>query len=120
MAEKQSLTIDGAFAASPDWATLLDRALDNVSRIVRSEMQELQTSIEAAVEAQVDNLLVHLATIATMVCGAICLMCAVILLLHQSLPWWQSFGLTGLGLVAAGMVSHAIMKPRQLGALKEE
>jgi len=111
MPEKHLLTIDRASAAHPDWATLTERALDDVSRIVRSEAHMLQTSIGAAMEARIDNVVVRLTTIIAMVCGAICILCASILLLHQWLPWWQSFGIIGVGILAAGIVSRAMMSP---------
>lgn len=121
MAEKHPLTIDRASADYPDWATLMERALDDVSRILRSEIQMFQTSMGAAVEAQIDNVVVRLTTITAMVFGAICILCALILLLHQWLPWWQCFGIAGLGAFAAGILSRAIMKPSsQLRALKQE
>ena len=109
MAEQHPLTTERA-AASPDWATLTERALDDVSRIVRSEIHMLQTSIETAVEARIDSLVTRSMTITAMVCGALCILCAVILLLHQWLPWWQSFGIAGFSLLAAGVVSRATMK----------
>ena len=95
MAEQHLLTTERV-AASPDWATLTERALDDVSRIVRSEIHMLQTSIETAVEARIDSVVTRSMTIAATVCGVFCILCAVILLLHQWLPWWQSFGIAGL------------------------
>ena len=110
MTEKPPLTSDRTSADYPDWATLVDRALDNVSRILRSEIHMLQTSVEAALEAQMRNVAMQLTSIIAMVCGAICILCALILLLHQWLPWWQSFGIAGLVALAAGIVSHASVK----------
>ena len=106
MAEQHPLTNEPA-AASPDWATLTERALDDLSRIVRSEIHMLQTSIETAVEARIDRVVTRAMTIAAMVCGAFCVLCAVILLLHQWLPWWQSFGIGGFSLLAFGVVNRA-------------
>ena len=111
MAEQHHLTIERASAAYTDWATLTERALDDVSRIFRSEIHMFQTSVEMAVEAKIDNVVMRLTTITAMVCGALCILCALILLLHQWLPWWQSFGIAGFSLLAAGGVSHATMKP---------
>lgn len=110
MTEKPPLTSDRNAADYPDWATLMDRALDNISRILRSEIHMFQTSMEAALEAQIDNAVMRLTSIIAMVCGAICILCALILLLHQWLPWWQSFGIAGLVALTAGIVSHASVK----------
>ena len=121
MAEKLPLTSERASADYPDWATLMERALDDVSRILRSEMHMFQTSMATAVQAQMDNVVVRLTAITAVVFGAICILCALILLLHQWLPWWQSFGIAGLGTVAAGIVSHATIKPAsQFKELKQE
>jgi hypothetical protein len=109
MAEQHPLTSEPA-AAAPDWATLTDRALDDLSRIVRSEIHMLQTSIETAVEARIDRVVTRAMTIVAMVCGAFCLLCAVILVLHQWLPWWQSLGIAGFGLLAFGLVNRAARK----------
>jgi hypothetical protein len=108
-------------AASPDWATLTERALDDVSRIVRSEIHMLQTSIETAVEVRIDSVVTRSMTIAAMLCGAFCILCAVILLLHQWLPWWQSFGIAGFCLLATGAVSRASTKSSsQLSGPRQE
>jgi aspartate aminotransferase-like enzyme len=107
MAEQHPLTNEPA-AASPDWATLTERALDDLSRIVRSEIHMLQTSIETAVEARIDRVVTRAMTIAAMVCGAFCVLCALILLLHEWLPWWQSFGIGGFSLFTFGAVNRAI------------
>ena len=120
MAEQHPLTNERA-AASPDWATLTERALDDVSRIVRSEIHMLQTSIETAVEARIDSVVTRSMTIAAMVCGAFSILCAAVLLLHQWLPWWQSFGIAGFCLLGTGVVSRATVKSSsQLGAPRHE
>jgi uncharacterized membrane protein (DUF441 family) len=46
-----------------------------------------------------------------MVSGALCLLCASILLLHQWLPWWQAFGIPGLVLLIVGILSNAATRP---------
>jgi drug/metabolite transporter (DMT)-like permease len=49
--------------------------------------------------------------IAVMICGAVCLLCAAILLLHEWLPLWQAFGIAGAGILLSGIAIYAIMKP---------
>ncbi len=110
MVEQRLLTSESV-AGSPDWATLTERALDDVSRIVRSEIHILQTSIETAVEARIDSVVTRAMTLAVIICGALCILCAVILLLHQWLPWWQSFGLAGCSLLATGVLIRAAKRP---------
>jgi VIT1/CCC1 family predicted Fe2+/Mn2+ transporter len=111
MAEKHTLPIDETPTSYSDWPTLIERAVDDVSRILRSEAQMFQTSMGAALELQISNTVAHLTIIAVMICGALCILCAAILLLHQWLPWWQAFGIAGLATLVVGIVSNAVMKP---------
>jgi len=72
-----------------------------------------QTSMGAALELQISKTVASLTIIAVMICGALCILCAAILLLHQWLPWWQAFGIVGLATLLAGIVSNAAaIKPR--------
>jgi hypothetical protein len=111
MAEKQLPPIDGTPVAYSDWPTLIERAVDDVSRILRSEAQMFQTSMGAALGLQISNTVTHLTIVGVMISGAICILCASILLLHQWLPWWQAFGIAGLATLVIGFVSNAAMRP---------
>jgi len=104
MAEKHLLPTDGVPATYADWPTLVERAVDDVSRILRSEVHMLQTSMGATLEVQIYNAVANLTILAVMVGGAICLLCATILFLHQWLPWWQAFGIIGLSTLVIGVV----------------
>jgi VIT1/CCC1 family predicted Fe2+/Mn2+ transporter len=110
MAEKH-LPIDGTPAAYSDWPTLIERAVDDVSRILRSEAHMFQTSMGAALELQISNTVTLLTIVGVIISGALCILCAAILLLHQWLPWWQAFGVAGLATLAVGIVSNAAMRP---------
>lgn len=111
MAEKPLLPTDGAPATYADWPTLVERVVDDVSRILRSEVGMLQSSLGATLETQISNTMAQLAIVAVMISGAICILCASILLLRQWLPWWQAFGIAGLATFIVGTVSNAAMKP---------
>ena len=88
MAEKHPLSIDRASTADANWPTLIERAVDDVARILRSEAHMFQTSIEANLQLQISNMVTHLTIIAAIISGALCILCATI------------------------FASHAIMKPR--------
>ena len=90
-----------------DWSTLVGRAIDDVSRIIHSEIGLFETTLRAAVEGQTDYALANLATVAVMICGAVCMLGALILLLHQWLQWWQALAITGGAAFAAGIAIHA-------------
>ena len=111
MAEQHTLPTNGTPPASPDWPTLIERTVDNAARVLRSEARMFQTSVETALELQISNTLAHLTIVAVMIAGAICILCASILLVHQWLPWWQAFGITGLATLVIGTLSNAAMKP---------
>ena len=110
MAEKHLSPIDGTPTAYSDWPTLIERAVDDVARILRSEAHMFQTSIAAALEVHVSNTIVHLTIVAVIISGALCILCASILLLHQWLPWWQAFGIAGLATLLVGIMSNARMR----------
>jgi hypothetical protein len=110
MAAKNPLPINGSPTPDSDWPTLVERAVDDVARILRSEAHMFQTSIAAALEVQVSNTIAHLTIVAVMISGALCILCASILLLHQWLPWWQAFGIAGLATLLIGIVSNAKMR----------
>ncbi|HUY28069.1 MAG TPA: phage holin family protein [Candidatus Binataceae bacterium] len=111
MADRAQPTTNSASEADPDWATLIGRAVDDVSRIVQSELHTLRADMGDYLEARVNRAIGSLALAALMASGAICILCAAVLLLHQWLPWWQAFGCTGLAAVAAGIVGNAAIRP---------
>ena len=47
MAEKPPLPLDGTPATYPDWPTLVGRAVDDVSRILQSELHMFQANMGA-------------------------------------------------------------------------
>jgi hypothetical protein len=112
MTEKHSLPIGEFSATNSDWPTLIERAVDDVSRILRSEAQMFQTSIGVALELQISKSVTLLTIISLMISGALCILCAAILLLHQWLPWWQAFGIAGLATLSATIVISPTMRRR--------
>ena len=84
---------------------------DDVTRILQSEAHMLETNLGAVLETRIANAIAILTVVAVMICGGVCILCAGILLLHQWLPLWQSFGLAGVGILIVGIVRYAIMKP---------
>jgi hypothetical protein len=112
MPEKLSLAGDAAPGTEGDWSTLVGRAIDDVSRIIQSEIGLLETTLRAVVEEQTDYALANLAAVAVMICAAICMLGALILLVHQWLQWWLAFAIAGLVASAAGIAIHAAVGRR--------
>src|ERR1022692_1163268 len=84
----------------PDWTTLVARALDDITRIMQSEIRLVTTSMRTILAEQTDRVLGFIASGVLMVFGMMCILAAAILFLHEyaMLSWWQSFGITGLAL----------------------
>ena len=93
-----------------DWPTLVGRTVDDVTRILQSEARILQTNMGAALETRLASAIATLTIVAVMISGAVCIVCAAILLVHQWLPLWQSFGIIGGGILLVGLASYAITK----------
>jgi VIT1/CCC1 family predicted Fe2+/Mn2+ transporter len=102
MPEKLPLAGDAPPGTEGDWSTLAGWAIDDVSRIIQSEIGLLETTLRAALEEQTDYALANLATVAVMICAAICMLGALILFLHQWLQWWLAFAIAGLAAFAVG------------------
>lgn len=101
-------------AVEADWSTLVARAVDDISRILQSEIRLLNASLKTLIDEEVERVLAFVASGALMAGGAICLLTAVILFLHEfaMLPWWQSFGIVGLGLFALAIAIGAFASRR--------
>lgn len=103
-------------ARETDWSTLLTRAIDDITRIAQSEARLVTAGIRNALAEQIDRIFAFAATGALMAAGALCLIAAAIMFLHEfaMLPWWQSFGITALALFAVGIAiaMFASRRPR--------
>ena len=103
-------------APEADWASLLSRGVDDITRIVHSEIRLLVIGMRTALDEGIDRVLAFVATGVLMVGGAMCVLAAAVLFLHEyaMLPWWQSFGITGLALLAIAIAlgAFAARRPR--------
>ena len=106
-------------ARGTDWSSLLARAVDDVTRIMHSEFRLLSAGIKTALDEEIDRVLAFVATGALMMGGAICLLAAIIMFLHEfaMLPWWQSFGITALLLFATAIALSAVASSRRKARL---
>jgi len=114
--ENNPLPVDGTAESHEAWPTLIGRTIDDVSRILRSELQMFQANVADSLEARLTST-VALLTISVVTTGGLGrLVSALILLLHRWLFWWQALGIAGMSLLLTGLTSHAIM--RRLRVLK--
>jgi len=116
MAENQVVKNDRirTEAREADWSTLVARAIDDITRIVQSEARLLTAGMRTVLAEQIDRIFAFVATSALMAAGGICLIVTAILFLHEfvMLPWWQSFGITALGLFALAIAIGAFASSR--------
>jgi hypothetical protein len=116
MMENNPLPVNGTAESHAAWPTLIGRTINDVSRILRSELQMFQANVADVLEARLTSTVALLAISVAMMGGLGCLVCASILLLHRWLFWWQALGIAGMSLLLTGLTSHAIM--RRLRVLK--
>lgn len=90
------------------------RAIDDITRIMQSEIRLVTTSMRTILAEQTDRVLGFIASGVLMMFGMMCILAAMILFLHEyaMLPWWQSFGITGLLLFAIAIAVRAFATAR--------
>jgi hypothetical protein len=93
-----------------EWSTLLGRMLEDLSRIIRLELQLLEARIAPSLTATADRLIAALVIVLAGAIGGSCLLAALILLLHEWMKWWQSFAIGGVVAIAFGFVAYPIIK----------
>jgi hypothetical protein len=114
MEEKPHLTGNGALWTYADWATLVAQAVDDVSRILHSEADLLQINLTSTLRSQIDYAAATFAMVAALICAGICVLAAVILLLHQSFvrwqgfPWWQALTIGAFLMLVVGIAIRRV------------
>ena len=96
--------------ARDDWPTLLDKLLEDFTRVLQGEVRLLGASLEPAVENAVMRCLNHIILAVLGVCGVLCLIGAMIMLLHTWLEWWQALGATGVTVILVVMVGSRVSR----------
>jgi len=101
-------------ARDDDWTSLFARAVDDLTRIVHSEFRLLVAGMKTVLDEEIDRVLAFLVTGVLMMVGALCMIAAIIMFLHEFLllPWWQSFGITALAMFAIAVVIRAMASRR--------
>ena len=101
-------------AREGDWASLFTRAVDDLTRIVHSEFRLLVAGMKSVLDEEIDRVLAFVATGVLMMVGALCMLTAIIMFLHEFLllPWWQSFGITSLAMFAIAIAIRGLASRR--------
>lgn len=94
------------------WPQLLAETVDEVARIVRTEIRLAEASLRRMFENQTERVMGALFLLVALVYGSIFILGGVVLLIHQWLAWWMAFGITGIVIIAVGFTFQAIMARR--------
>jgi hypothetical protein len=87
----------------PDWSTLAARAIDDVARMAQAEIHLAEASFRASLKESVNDAFAMLAVGCFLAAAGVCLLAALILLLHQWFAWWLAFALTGCASATIGV-----------------
>ena len=93
-----------------EWSTLLGRMLEDLSRIIRLELQLLEARLVPSLTGMADRAIAALVILFAGVIGGSCLLAALILLLHEWMKWWQAFAIGGVVAIACGFVVYSVIK----------
>jgi len=94
------------------WPQLLAETVDEVARIVRTEIRLAEASLRRMFENQMERVMGALFLLVALVYGSIFILGGLVLLIHQWLAWWMAFGITGIVIIVAGFAFQAIMARR--------
>ncbi len=94
----------------PEWSTLLGRMLEDLSRIIRLELQLLEARIAPSLTGIADRAIAALVMLFAGVMAGACFLGALILLLHQWMKWWESFAVGGGVALICGFIAYLIIK----------
>jgi hypothetical protein len=94
------------------WSQLFAETIDEVARIIRTEIRLAEASLSRMVENQTERVFAAMLLLAALVCGSLFVLGSVVLLIHQWLVWWMALGVTGTVTIAAGFGAQAIIARR--------
>lgn len=107
--QRSSETVAG-LKTETEWSTLLSRMLEDLSRIIRLELQLLEARIAPSLTGLADRAIAALVILFAGVIGGSCFLAALILLLHEWMKWWQAFAIGGVVAIACGVVAYSVIK----------
>ena len=99
-------------APAPNVPELLAKTVDDLSRIVRSEIGLLRLTLQQVVEAQTDRVFGMLALLVAVSYGSLFLLGGIVLLIHVWLAWWIAFLITGAAVSSFGVMMLVLMLAR--------
>ena len=97
---------------SNEWPALVRRIVDDLARIVQTEIALFQAGLEPILSGAIDRVLASVVALAAFIVGAICLLAALTVFLQERLGWAPAFALTGAVSIATGLVCAQLAKRR--------
>jgi Putative Actinobacterial Holin-X, holin superfamily III len=94
------------------WSQLLAETVDEVARIVRTEIRLAEASLSRLLKRQTERVFGAVLLLVALVYGSMFVLGSVVLLIHQWLAWWMAFGIAGIVIIAAGFGSQTIIARR--------
>jgi hypothetical protein len=92
-----------------NWPELLSKTIEDLSRIVRTEMELVVAKLGLLLEAQTDKIAGMVFLVVALSYGSLFLLGGIVLLIHLWLAWWLSFLITGAAIVLAGVSFKMMM-----------
>jgi putative superfamily III holin-X len=101
------------------WPQLLAETVDEVARIVRTEIRLGEAGLRRMFENQAERMMGALFLLVALVYGSMFVLGSVVLLIHQWLAWWMAFGITGMVVIVAGFGFQTIMARRRVALRRQ-
>jgi hypothetical protein len=99
---------------STEWPALLGRMLEDLSRVIRLELQLLEARIAPSLTTIVDRAIASLVILGASAIGALFLLAALVLFLHERalMQWWECLGIGGVVAFCCGLVAYVSLRAR--------
>jgi VIT1/CCC1 family predicted Fe2+/Mn2+ transporter len=97
---------------SRDWSELIQKTIDDGTRVVSAEMRLFEKNVRELLDAQTDRVLGTLAVMAAIVYGAAMILVGAVFLLHLLLPLWLSLIVIGAATATCGIVVQMVLSRR--------
>lgn len=87
---------------------LIGRMLDDMVRIAETQTRLFEANIGSALTGALDRALGRALAGLIYLAGGVCLLAAIILLLHEWLSWWEALAIAGAVMILAGWVMQKL------------
>jgi len=120
--DRRAIKSPAQSTVSGDWPALLARIVDDLARIVQTEIRIFQAALTPIFSNAIDRLLANAVALAAYIAAGVCLLIAFVFFLHQWLAWAPALAITGLVSLILGYLSSriaAVHAKRSLAELEQ-